>query len=497
RGHIVIRTIGIPGGAQLELGFTERQVVAGSTENAEVEIGRRDAGFGAKVLVEAGPTATAVLIPRHLDLPIRVRVTDAVPLDQVAVGAELVRPSAHGFDLRFRDRHGIAWGDYDGDGSSDAFIAGGGLSSEIDAYKAIVADELLLGGGEGGAPSFTDAYDDSRLRKGACRTREAAAFDYDLDGTTDLFLSCEGGLPRLALGRKHGKFRDRSGLIRIIGDAGRGPAYRWVELNGDPGLELAVATEEGLRLYEREAKALELVAELGGRHSRGIGNIAVGDFDSDSDADLLVPSAGGTTLYTNRRGALTPRDPRKFGLPGARVRAASWIDYDNDGRLDLHAHPRGLYAGSASGGFERTPFLRLPEPNGEARVSWFDADTDGDLEPVSTSRVRDSNRWVPLRYENTGRTRHWIAVDLGRPGGSPTALGARVRVRTADGVSTSWVGAREGARYSSGNYRVHFGLANRRSARWLKIDWPDGTRQRIKDPEIDRVLLVEPPQRTG
>jgi hypothetical protein len=67
--------------------------------------------------------------------------------------------------------------------------------------------------------------------------------------------------------------------------------------------------------------------------------VAVGDYDNDGHADLFVANAGPNTLYHNdghgRFGDAT-RGSGLGGKPGDLLSvAAAWLDYDNDGLLDL------------------------------------------------------------------------------------------------------------------------------------------------------------------
>jgi hypothetical protein len=76
-------------------------------------------------------------------------------------------------------------------------------------------------------------------------------------------------------------------------------------------------------------------AGVAGGTSFGMG-VAVGDYDNDGNADLLVTSYGGCTLYRNNGDGTFTDVTKKAGLgvPGW-FTSAVWFDYDDDGRLDL------------------------------------------------------------------------------------------------------------------------------------------------------------------
>ena len=131
----------------------------------------------------------------------------------------------------------------------------------------------------------------------------AAAFDYDNDGFVDLLF-----------------------------------------LNGAPSPE-HVRTDPATfnRLYRNTGKGqFEDVTEASGLSGAGIKGypqgVATGDYDNDGRVDVLVTNFGDNVLYRNegggkfvdvtaRAGVAMPRHPLKA--------SAAWLDYDNDGWLDL------------------------------------------------------------------------------------------------------------------------------------------------------------------
>ena len=76
-------------------------------------------------------------------------------------------------------------------------------------------------------------------------------------------------------------------------------------------------------------------AGLGGGKEFGMG-CAVGDYDNDGYPDILVTAYGKCTLYRNNgNGTFTDvTDKAGVAAPGWTT-SAVWVDYDNDGKLDL------------------------------------------------------------------------------------------------------------------------------------------------------------------
>ena len=103
-------------------------------------------------------------------------------------------------------------------------------------------------------------------------------------------------------------------------------------------------------------------------------SLAWGDFDNDNDLDLLlcgnnIQGEGKTLIYLNSNGVFSEM---QAGLVGITTGRAIWLDYDNDGWLDV------LVVGDSS---YTTPVTRLYRNNGNgsftAQSTGLDAFTNG------------------------------------------------------------------------------------------------------------------------
>ncbi len=131
------------------------------------------------------------------------------------------------------------------------------------------------------------------------------------------------------------------------------------------------------------------------------------DFDNDGNLDLAVSLKGGEIrLYLNRGGELVSRGV-VMGLPtsGGEFRALSWGDYDGDGWIDLFAgsslpdKPSALFRNLAGKMFVNVADdVGLTMPGRSSRQNnWVDYDNDGDVDLYATDR-RGANRL----YRNDG-----------------------------------------------------------------------------------------------
>lgn len=413
------------------------------------------------------------LDPERMAAPIRVRVARPFPRSQIVVGALETTPPRRSFLLYRRDRHGMAWGDFGGDRRSDVLIVRGGLRGQIKHIVGAIQDELAIADGS----RFNDASVSSGLRKGDCRGRSAGTVDFDRDGRLDLYATCKKQPPKLYRQRSRGTFANASGALAR---GGIDPwVMRWIDLDGRPGEEVVGAYPHRFEVFAREGGRRQRTQSLRGRHGPVKGTLPViGDLEGDGDADLYVAAASGSTLLVNREGRLRPLRPSALGLPN-RALAAGWTDYDNDGALDLHVSPSGIFRQVAPREFERTGLLRTPQDAAEARLAWPDLDADGARDAIVAFRPSSSpQRFRTDMHLNQEAANHWLQVDLIGTRGNRQAIGARVRAVTGGVRQTQWVGQNETSLYSQGHYRLYFGLGSETAAD-LTVRWPDGEKREI------------------
>ena len=426
------------------------------------------------------------LKPETATLPIEVRIDPPFPFSRVFVGQRAVRALGRQFNVFANDRHGMAWADYDHDGQIDVFITRGGHSGRIDRFKALAQDELMLG--DGG--TFHNSLSGSGISKGTCRGRGASAVDYDRDGLLDLLTTCFTGAPRLFRQRSARKFKSVSGRLKKVG--AKGHSMIWQDLDRRGGPELVMARNGRFLVFRRKKRGFKRLQKVRGRHGSNVQKFTVADYDNDGDPDIFAAARSGSTLLRNRRGRLTKHNPRKVGLPPTAL-TANWVDYDNDGLLDLHLIPGGIYRQGPGNSFTRTGLAPPAAATVRAAASWFDFDADGDRDAVVGERHTDDGRFTSLRLlENRGASAHWLEVDLEGSPGNRQAVGAAVSASTPAGKQTQWVGQNDGSHLSQGHYRVYFGLGTATSAR-LKVRWPDGEVQRLGPVDADRIVRITEP----
>ena len=130
------------------------------------------------------------------------------------------------------------------------------------------------------------------------------------------------------------------------------------------------------------------------------------DYDNDGDPDLFVPNAGGKNnfLYEhNGNACLVEIASDPVTTDGGRSMAGTWGDFDNNGYPDLYVANRSgennfLYKNLGGGTFEKvTDMAPVTDGGNSYGASWIDYDNDGHLDLFVANR--DENNAL---YHNLG-----------------------------------------------------------------------------------------------
>lgn len=460
-------------------------------------------------------------IESFVEIPHRFSLSDSVSLDSLHLGTDALHPTAHRFELMWRDRHSMAWTDFNQDDQLDVFVGRGGIKGKMHELPETFADELFISQGN----DFSDQVHLAGMVKDNCPGRQSAWIDYDQDGLLDLYNACGRGsydtatYPHQLFHQEvEGTFKNLAGELGI--DLPRNGTFLWVDLDqdGDPDL---IATQGKELLTYINHKTRFQAESLGQLFDDSTKKFTVTDYDLDGNLDIYISGTTQNYLLVKSEKTYTLTDPKTVGLPGQGL-CANWVDYDNDGLVDLHAVPGGLYRQQANHRFKSTRLLsESSEIQGisssrlsgwtksklqKVRCAWPDYNNDGyrDLiiseEKIPSLQERfigkltelsNEAQWQTHLLKNEKSDAHWLEIDLKSSNDNRQAIGASVAVSHADINQVQQVGSAESSYFSQGHYRLYFGLGTNKKVSSIKITWPNGQVQTIRDVSIDQLITID------
>ncbi len=367
------------------------------------------------------------------------------------------------------------FGDVDDDGVLDLYVAGR------------AGARLLRGQGDG-------TFRDVTSELGVPLPAGAALFgDFDQDGDLDLVVAGPGG-SALLRNNLDGTFTDMSAWAGLGAPVAWGASLAFGDLDDDDDLDFLVADPEGpLRLYDNErlGRFTERAAQRG-LELRGAGVVVVGDYNNDGWFDLLTaPREGrGFRLHLGAEGGRFSEDTRPRAMletaSGLVVSDAAFVDFDNDGWLDVLLAAGGergvrLFRNADVGRFDDMSPI-LPAVDGPRRLATADFGDDGDLDVfVSTAEGRarllrhaggNGNRYLKMQL---------VGLSTGSGKNNHFGIGAKVEVRAGALYQMRVVTAPE----------IHIGLGQRARADVVRVRWPNGVPQNLFYPGANQSVVEE------
>jgi len=322
--------------------------------------------------------------------------------------------------------------------------------------------------------------------------RKALFVDLDHDGDLDLLVVGANG--RTAYRNNlDGTFTDATTMFGLAGNGDLRDAV-FADFDGDGRIDLFLSNGGGADALLRNGGAQHFSdssAASGLANSAGSGASAVADYDNDGFLDLFVASAGSgeAALWRNDGRGTFHRDARSAaalqGLKGRAGTAAAFVDYDNDGYIDLVVGTSSgiaLLRNDGTGKFiDRSTLIPADvRAKGASGIVVADIDDDGDEDLVLTDAARSPH---VLRNEQ-GNSNLAVNVELkglGAGSGKNNALGIGARVELR-------VGEIHQTRVATGR-RTHFGLGPHLKADVVRVEWPNGLPQTIYFPGTDQDVV--------
>ena len=428
---------------------------------------------------------------------------------------------------------GVAAGDFDNDGCVDLYLTNFGPNQMFRNLCNGTFADVSAGTGTGD-PGFSVS---------------ASFLDYDRDGWLDLYVvnyldyTIEKNTPcsslagerdycppvvygaqrdRLYRNQRNGRFVDTTAKALGAGVVAPGLGVSTADFNGDGWIDIYVTNDnrENLLWINQRDGTFRNMALLAGAALPASGKaeasmgVDAGDFDNDGDEDLFMTelTGEGHNLFVNDGSGLFDDQSMASGLGPRSLPytgfGTAWLDFDNDGRLDImtvngtiaaiealrrandplpYHQRKQLFRNLGGGRFEDVTDAAGAafEASDMGRGAAFgDLDNDGDVDVVVAN---DAGR-TRLLVNQIGNGKHWLGLRL--VGLRRDMVGARVSVRRQDG-SAIWRRARADGSYASANDpRVAAGLGGAAEAPTVRVVWPSGRAEEWFAVRIDRYTTL-------
>ncbi|MBW8771407.1 MAG: VCBS repeat-containing protein [Gemmatimonadetes bacterium] len=471
----------------------------GVRDKATIDVAKFvDASLDAGLSTGARPTTPT---PANVPITVAAGDVDGDGVDDLFISAwapDQKQPALHLYRVRagfFREAPQTAgivlpsgasfatFADFDNDGWLDLFAIGG----DGRGY-------LFRNTGNG---TFTDVSSKAGIGD-VHGARRGVFVDLDHDGDLDLLVVGPNGRT-VYRNNLDGTFTESSAAYGI---ASTEPSsdVAFGDFDGDGRIDLYIAGIRGkgtsALLRNGGAQRFTDATQTSGLATAGGASVvAAADYDNDGAVDLFRADAGpmfwrnngsGTFTIDSRNGAVTT------ALRGLDITAATFVDYDNDGWLDLvvAANSTGgkpalfLFRNDGTGKFlDRSNVLPAQlRPLGAAAMAVSDIDDDGD-EDLTTI---DASGTPHLLRNELGNSNLALNVELkalgaGSGKNNTFGIGSRMELRAGELFQTRIATAR----------RTHFGLGSHLKSDVLRIEWPNGVPQTVFLPGNDKSVVEQ------
>ncbi|MEO7674373.1 MAG: FG-GAP-like repeat-containing protein, partial [Pyrinomonadaceae bacterium] len=382
---------------------------------------------------------------------------------------------------------GIIAGDFDNDGLPDLFV------TEYDGLR------LFRNAGRG---KFIDVSVQAKLPSYPSLSISSAFVDADHDGDLDIFIAGFANLaandaslagnfapaPHLLLRNNgDGTFIDISGSAQINSSkaenekSGNAIAVIPTDFDNRRDVDLLVLNYKGApNLYRnlRDGSFRDVANEVGLNQTAEWTCAAIGDFNKDSFVDFFFGRANSVGVFavSDGRGKFVMRD----GPTGTENTAsAQFLDYDNDGLLDLIANTEkgfvvfrnlGERWGKANGDAFKIKTDFVNGLLGSRHIIAGDVDSDGDEDLFALAR----NGVLHYLVNAGGNKNESQTIRLGGRNSNRTGIGAKIDMRSGSLTQKLETYSASPAPAPSD---VQFGLGKRKRPDAVRVVWPSGVVQ--------------------
>jgi hypothetical protein len=430
------------------------------------------------------------------------------------------------------------WGDYDGDGWLDLYIANSTLSGSVlnslyrnnrdGTFTKVPSNGWLATLGASVSAAWADIDNDGNQDLVVARTFSEnhellfnegggvfrplkftglgqvlcpALADIDGDGWLDLFFSHYISSDGMYRNNADGTFRRLTALEAgdIVTDAKASYAVVPIDYDNDGDIDFYVGMSGTNSLYQNDGKGKFQHISPGSLATGGSGwTVHSVDYDNDGWPDLSVAGDGRKiALHRNVEGVTFTNVAAEAGLGWTpKAYDSAWGDVDNDGDLDFFVvnefnTDNTYYRNNGDGTFTSVDIgSPIRGGNRDVGVNLVDIDNDGDLDLFIAcgDAVPERN----LLYQNDGNANNWFKVKLVGTASNRSGVGSKIyvtstirgqTVRQMRQISACGLGAGHGL-------IAHFGLGDATNIDLVRIEWPSGNVNELTNVSTNQMLTI-------
>lgn len=367
------------------------------------------------------------------------------------------------------------WGDYDNDGYLDLLVT-----------SNLLPENLLYHNERDGTFSKVTK---STLVVSGLFVLDVCWGDYNRDGHLDIIASeYSKDHPNLLYkGDGTGGFvLDSNNVICQSKTTAVGTGWCDYDRDGDIDLFIANTRGEDNQLFRNDYGVFIEITEGPIVNDGGYSvDCAWGDMDNDGDMDLYVVNSRTiekNNLYINNGDGTFSKDlTSELVKYPANSNEAEWVDYNNDGYLDLYVandqkQNNHLFRNDQNNGFTKIENATTRDQNDSYGCSWADIDNDGDLDLYIPNTFTQKNDYYRNDMNDCGSA-NYIDIQLEGCISNSFGIGAQILLKCQIDGKTVW--QTKDVDFTNTGTSTYFGIGTSTVIDSIIVRWPSSLISKI------------------